>query len=180
LACEVVFLADRGCADTPLMGHLRDLGWHWRIRSKAHFWMHPTPWRPLQVGDVALQSGPRSFGHGGAMTDQHCGPVPLAVARPRGSEEYWEVIRDEAAELKPFEEYGLRVDIEEHVLEDTSHGLQLEDALLRSAAAWARWCLVLAITTLYLVSVGTAVVQQGTRRLVDPHWFRGASSWKIG
>jgi len=31
-ACEVVFLADRGFADTQLMGHLRDLGWHWRIR----------------------------------------------------------------------------------------------------------------------------------------------------
>src|SRR6266567_421335 len=29
-ACEVVFLADRGFADTQLMGHLRDLGWHWR------------------------------------------------------------------------------------------------------------------------------------------------------
>ena len=90
------------------------------------------------------------------------------------------MIRDEAAELKPFEEYGLRVDIEEHVLEDTSHGLQWEDALLRSAAAWARWCFVLAITTLYLVSVGTSVVQQGKRRLVDPHWFRGASYLKIG
>src|SRR6266850_1428442 len=112
----------------------------------------------------------------GAFLDASHALVPLAVARPRGSEEYWEVIRDEAAELKPFEEYGLRVDIEEHVLEDTSHGLQLEDALLRSAAAWARWCLVLAITTLSLVSGGTAVVQQGTRRLVDPHWFRGASS----
>jgi hypothetical protein len=32
---------------------------------------------------------------------------------------------------------------------------------------------VLAMTTLYLVSVGTSVVQQGKRRLVDPHWFRG-------
>jgi hypothetical protein len=26
------------------------------------------------------------------------------------------------------------------------------------------------------VSVGTAVVQQGKRRLVDPHWFRGLSA----
>jgi len=31
-----------------------------------------------------------------------------------------------------------------------------------------------------LVSVGTSVVQQGKRRLVDPHWFRGASYLKIG
>jgi len=179
-ACEVVFLADRGFADTQLMGHLRDLGWHWRIRIKSNFWMHPTHVRPFQVGDVELPPGHRSFWHGVAMTDKHFGPVPLAVARPRGSEEYWYVISDEAAELKTFEEYGLRFDIEENFLDDKSNGFQLEDSLIRSAAALARLCFVLAITTLYLVSVGTSVVQQGKRRLVDPHWFRGASYLKIG
>ena len=65
-------------------------------------------------------------------------------------------------------------------MEDTSHGLQVEDSLMRSAAAWERLCFVLAITTLSLVSVGTAGVQQGKRRLVDPHGFRGASYLKIG
>ena len=39
---------------------------------------------------------------------------------------------------------------------------------------------MLAMTTLYLVSVGTSVVKKGQRRLVDPHWFRGASYLKIG
>ena len=39
---------------------------------------------------------------------------------------------------------------------------------------------MLAITTLYLVSLGTSVVQRGKRRVVDPHWFRGASYLKIG
>src|SRR5437660_12863534 len=97
-----------------------------------------------------------------------------------GSEEYWYVISDEAAELKTFEEYGLRFDIEENFLDDKSNGFQLEDSLIRSAAALERLCLVLAITTLYLVSVGTSVVQQGKRRLVDPHWFRGLSSLQIG
>jgi len=39
---------------------------------------------------------------------------------------------------------------------------------------------VLAITTLDLVSHGTEVVAQGTRRWVDAHGFRGQSSLKIG
>jgi hypothetical protein len=43
-----------------------------------------------------------------------------------------------------------------------------------------RLCLVLAITTLYLVSQGTEVVKQGKRRWVDPHGFRGSSYLKIG
>jgi hypothetical protein len=57
---------------------------------------------------------------------------------------------------------------------------QLESSLIRSAKALERLCFVLALTTLYLVSVGTSVVNQGHRRLVDPHWFRGASYLKIG
>jgi hypothetical protein len=56
----------------------------------------------------------------------------------------------------------------------------LESSLIRSAKALERLCLVLAMTTLYLVSQGTAVVQRGKRRLVDPHWFRGDSYLKIG
>jgi hypothetical protein len=36
------------------------------------------------------------------------------------------------------------------------------------------------MTTLSLVSLGTAVVQQGKRRFVDPHGFRGTSYLKSG
>ena len=44
----------------------------------------------------------------------------------------------------------------------------------------SRLCLVLAVATLYLTSVGTAVIDQGQRRQVKPHWFRGSSYFKIG
>jgi hypothetical protein len=180
LACQVVFLADRGFADTQLMSHLRQLGWHFRIRIKANFWIHPSHLASFQVGDIALKPGHMCFWHGVSMTDKHFGPVHLAVARPLGSEDYWYVISDEAAELKTFEEYGLRFDIEENFLDDKSNGFQLESSLIRSAEALERLCLVLAVTTLYLVSLGTFVVKQGKRRLVDPHWFRGLSYLKIG
>ena len=79
-----------------------------------------------------------------------------------------------------MEEYGLRFDIEENFLDDKSNGFQLEASLIRSAEALERLCCVLAMTTLYLVAVGTSVVKQGKRRLVDPHWFRGSSYLKIG
>jgi len=65
-------------------------------------------------------------------------------------------------------------------LDEQSTGVQLESSLIRSSEALERWCFVLAMTTLSLVSWGTAVVQQGKRRLVDPHWFRGLSYLKIG
>ena len=92
----------------------------------------------------------------------------------------WYVLSDAPTASKTFEEYGLRFDIEENFLDDKSNGFQLESSRIRSAQALTRLCLVLAMATLYLVSQGTAVVQQGRRRLVDPHWFRGQSYLKIG
>jgi hypothetical protein len=74
----------------------------------------------------------------------------------------------------------VRFDIEENFLDDKSNGFQLESSLIRSAQALTRLCFVLAMTTLYLVAQGTEVVQQGKRRWVDPHWFRGQSYLKIG
>lgn len=179
-ACKVVFLADRGFADTQLMGHLRELGWHFRIRIKSTFWIYPSHLAPFQVGEIALKPGHLSCWQEVSITDKHFGPVHLAVARPLGSDEYWYVVSDESAELKTLEEYGLRFDIEENFLDDKSNGFQLESSLIRSAKALERLCFVLAMTTLYLVSVGTSVVKKGQRRLVDPHWFRGSSYLKIG
>ena len=37
VACRVVFLADRGFADTQLMRHLKQRGWHFRIRLRGKF-----------------------------------------------------------------------------------------------------------------------------------------------
>ena len=74
----------------------------------------------------------------------------------------------------------MRFAIEENFLDDKSNGFQLESSLIRSAPALTRLCLVLALTTLYLVTQGTEVVKQGKRRWVDPHWLRGQSYLKIG
>ena len=90
------------------------------------------------------------------------------------------MLSDEPTDVKTFEEYGLRFDIEENFLDDKSNGFQLESSLIRSAQALTRLCLVLALTTLYLVTQGVEVVKQGKRRWVDPHWFRGQSYLKIG
>jgi len=179
-SCQVVFLADRGFADTKLMGHLRRLGWYFRIRIKATFWLYRSGHADCQVGHVALAPGQARYWHRVWLTAKHFGPVHLAMARPVSSAEYWYVISDEPTDVKTLEEDGLRFDIEENFLDDKSNGFQLESSLIRSAKALERLCFVLAMSTLYLVSQGTAVVQQGKRRLVDPHWFRGDSYLKIG
>jgi hypothetical protein len=178
--CKVVFLADRGFADTELMAHLHRLGWHWRIRIKSSFWLYRCGRPRCKVERLSVARGQAAFWHRVCITEKRYGPVHLAVARHRDSHEWWYVLSDEPTDGKTFEEYGLRFDIEENFLDDKSNGFQLESSLIRSAEALTRLCFVLAITTLYLVSQGTEVVRQGKRRLVDPHWFRGQSYLKIG
>jgi hypothetical protein len=179
-SCKVVFLADRGFADTRLMGHLQRLGWHFRIRIKANFWVYRPGCDPLQVGRIGLAPGQARFWHHVWLTQKSYGPVHVAAARPLGSKESWYVVSDEPTEVETLKEYGLRFDVEENFLDDKSNGFQLESSLIRSAQALERLCFVLAMTTLYLVSVGTDVVKRGKRRFVDAHWFRGSSYLKIG
>ncbi len=178
--CKVVFLADRGFADTRLMAHLSKLGWQWRIRLKGNFTIYRRGRRPCKAGRITPAAGQAIFWHNVFLTAEQFGPVHIAIARHPQSKEFWIVVSSEPTSMITFEEYGLRFDIEENFLDDKSNGFQLEASLIRSADALNRLCFVLAITTLYLVSQGTIVVEQGKRRWVDPHWFRGSSYLKIG
>jgi hypothetical protein len=177
---KVVFLADRGFADTGVMAHLRRLGWHFRIRIKASFGVTRAGQHPGKVKDFTLAPGRALFLHHVRITADHFGPVSLALARQSGNGAYWYVVSDEPTSVQTFVEYGWRFDIEENFLDDKSNGFQLESSLVRDADALGRLCLVLAVATLYLVAQGTQVVAHHNRRWVDPHWLRGNSYLRIG
>src|SRR5499427_7654241 len=79
---KVIFLADRGFADTDLMAHLDRLGWHWRIRIKSSFWLYRRGHRRCKVERLAVAQGHASFWHQVCITEKRYGPVHLGVARP--------------------------------------------------------------------------------------------------
>ena len=177
---KVVFLADRGFADTDLLAQLRRLGWHFRIRIKATFTVLRSGQPACKVEDLALAPGRAVFLHHVAITAEHFGPVSLALGRHSKTGESWYIVSDEPTSVPTFEEYGRRFTIEENFLDDKSNGFQLESSLVRDADALTRLCLVLAVATLYLVAQGTQVVAQQKRRWVNPHWLRGNSYLRIG
>lgn len=175
----VILLADRGFADTNLMKHAKEIGWHFRIRIKSNFLVyHRGQWR--SVGEIPLQPGSAVLLNNVYLTGQEYGPVHLALCYSPDIEERWYVASDEPVSIETFREYGLRFDIEENFLDDKSNGFRLEDSKIRSAGELERLCMVIAVATLYLVSQGVDVVRRGKRRWVDPHWFRGSSYLKIG
>ncbi len=106
--------------------------------------------------------------------------LALAYVQTKDGYEKWAIISDGPVGLHAMDEYGLRFDIEEGFLDFKSAGFQLESSQLEDSESLSRLLLVLATATLYLVSTGTAVVEMGKRRWVDPHWFRGLSYLQIG
>ncbi|MCP4139430.1 MAG: transposase, partial [Chloroflexi bacterium] len=159
LGANVIFLADRGFADTELMEYLSEsLHWHWRIRIKSSFLVFKDGKKRGKTGSIWLRRGQALFLQKVQITKKKFGPVYLALAKPHGVDEDWFIVSDQPTSTKTFEEYGLRFDIEENFLDDKSNGFQLESSSLRSAKAISRLTLVLAVTTLFLVSQGTEVV----------------------
>lgn len=181
LGSNVVFLADRGFADTNLMEYLSEtLQWHWRIRIKSSFLVYRRNKRRCKISSIKLKRGQARFWHNVYITAKRFGVVHLALAKPQGTKEDWLIVSDQPTHVTTFDDYGLRFDIEENFLDDKSNGFQLESSLIRSTDALSRLCLVLAVATLFLVCQGTEVVETGKRRWVDAHWFRGNSYLKIG
>ena len=177
---KVVFLADRGFADTDLLAHLRRWGWHFRSRIQATFTVM-RPGHPTGKGEnFALAPGRALFLHNVTIPAGPFGPVSLALARHTSTGEDGDIVSEEPTTVHPFEEYGRRCDIEENCLDDKSHGFQLESSLVRAAAALTRLCFVVAVATLSLVAQGTQVVAVHKRRWGDPHWLRGTSYLRLG
>lgn len=104
LGVRVVFLADRGFADTALRAHLRRLGWPFRIRVKASFGVTRPGQRPCKIEDFTRAPGRALFLHNVALTAEHLGPVSLALARHASNGECWYVGSDEPTSVPTFVE----------------------------------------------------------------------------
>jgi hypothetical protein len=180
--CAVFLLADRGFDDNDLFCAARNLGWGFRVRLKKSLRIYRVSKPCLSVGRLMPAKGKALFLHKVWITDRRFGPVYLALAHVQthnGFEE-WAILSDDPTDLRTFDEYGLRFDLEENFLDDKSAGFQLESGEIRDADALARLGLILATATLYLVSTGTAVVMLGLRHAIDTHWQRGLSYFQIG
>lgn len=178
---KVILLADRGFIHTDAMSAVRRLGWHYRIRLKGSTWLWRSTGGWIQPNAFHLALGEVRCFHNVKLHKQHWyGPVHVIFGRNNLNGELWVVVSDEATTLQTFREYGLRFDIEELFKDEQSSGWNLQKSEIRSVCDLSRLCFILALATLYVTAQGVAVVEQGKRRWVDTHWFRGNSYFRIG
>lgn len=178
---KVILLADRGFVHTEAMSALRRLGWHYRIRLKDNTWLWRSSGGWIQPKACHLASGEvRCFHNVKLHKHQWYGPVHVIFGRNNLNGDLWVVVSDEPTTLQTFREYGLRFDIEELFKDEQSSGWNLQKSEIRSVCDLSRLCFILALATLYVTAQGVTVVEQGKRRWVDTHWFRGNSYFRIG
>ena len=176
----VVLLADRGFLPGELLRWVgRTAGWHIRVRGKRSVGLFR--WTGRGYGKLAwrLSPGEVRYYHGVYVTGARI-PVHLAVGWEKGAREPWLIVSDEPTDAETLYEYGRRFTIEEGLLDDKSNGFPWESSKRRQAEVLQRLCFVMAVATLVLVCQGVAVVASGTRRQVNPPWFRGSSYARIG
>ena len=179
---KVVLLADRGFVHTELMKALSTrYGWHYRIRLKCDSWI----WRGnkgwCQLNDYHLNRGEaRCFHHVRLHKGAYYGLVHIIIGRNNVNGEFWAIMSDEKTTLQTFEQFGLRFDIEEGFLDDQSSGWNIQQSEIRDTCALSRLWFILALATLYVTAQGVEVVESGKRQMVDTHWFRGNSYFRIG
>jgi hypothetical protein len=180
-AMVITLLADRGFVHEHLIGYLRKLQWHFRLRLKGNTLVH-LPGQPISaVRELCPPPGESRFFQEVSILGAAVGPVHLALTclldQP---DDPWFVVSDELTDARTPDEYGLRFDIEETFRDEKSGGFQLQHSRLTTPDALDRLLLCLAIATLYLTSLGTAVVQAEQWRWVDHHWGRGLSYLQLG
>lgn len=124
---QVLFLADRGFADVDLMRHLKQLGWHYRIRIKSSFIIYQGK-QGCPVSYYLHHRTQAIFLHSVCVSRKRYGLVHLALAWHSESNQRWYVVSDEPTDAHTFVEYGWRFDIEEGFLDSKSNGFQLEQS----------------------------------------------------
>jgi hypothetical protein len=177
----VVVLGDRGFRDIQLMVLLHQLHWHFRLRlaESEKIWVgHRSPQRLDTWSLVAYQP---CFLQKVRLTEKRYGPVNIALAwNGDPAHNPWYIATDQPAGLQTLTEYALRMGIDLGFLDDKSAGFQVQDTELTQPRRLDHLLLVTALCNLYLVSIGTQIVKDGNRRLVDSHWQRLLSYQQLG
>jgi hypothetical protein len=180
-AAHPILLGDRGFRDVDLMALAHHLHWGFRLRLVKSEEVELDNGTICKLGELRLAPGQVRFFQRVWLTQARYGPVNLALGWAAGANtEPWYIATDAKAGWDTLGEYGLRMDIDEGFRDDKSGGFQLEDSRLDAPAAVERLLLVLALCVVHLVALGSAVVDTGLRRCVDPHWRRGLSYLQIG
>lgn len=182
LDTTVTLVADSGFDSTDLLLWLRDRDWHFVIRQKSKATVRPQgedEWFALRT--IPLEPGEtKALGWVWLAKTTPFGPVWLVLHWKQGEDEPWLLVSDYGDTPLVLRFYRKRAWIEAMYGDFKTRGFDLEKTRLSTPDRIERLLLGIAIVYLWFIALGSWVVKNGYRRLIDRPDRRDLSYFRLG
>jgi hypothetical protein len=177
----VCLLGDAGFQSVHLLNWLGRRHWHFIIRQpgRCKVWQPRRPW--VKIGELALEEGQTRTLGWVRLTEKHnAGWFWLVMHWEKGEDEPWYLVSNRPDETQMIRSYRLRMWIEEMYGDFKGHGFDLEATHLRSAQRIHQLLLGVCIAYVWLIALGSWVIKNGCRHLIDHKSRRDKSYFRLG
>jgi hypothetical protein len=181
--CRVEIVGDCGFKSADLLRWLDKREWHFVMRQPGNTKVRlpDGQWRFLR--DFPIQTGQSHIvGTVWLAKSNPVGPVWLLLHWAKGEDEPWFLVSDRPVERAAgcISAYKRRMWIEEMFGDMKRNGFDLESTHLREAKRIERLMLGVCIAFVWLITLGSWVVKNGHRHLIDVKSRRDKSYFRLG
>ncbi len=168
-----------GCVD--VLKELKRWRWHYVLRQKASHLIKPMGQKHWQrFGEVITKPGQCVWLGKSWLTHSHPFQTNLLAYWKVGEDEPWLLATSLSTPQEALAAYRRRMWIEEMFGDLKKHGFDLERTHLRHFMRLSRLTLAAALLYVWLVALGSHVIKDGSRHLVDRADRRDLSIFRIG
>ena len=178
---EIWVVGDTEFQSVRLLRWFRRRHWHFVIRQqgKNKVCWHQQPW--IKINALNLEQGQTRVIGWVRLTRKHNhGWYWLLLHWEIGEDEPWYLVSDQSGKTELLKCYRKRMWVEEMYGDMKGHGFDLEATHLKHADRISRLFLGVCIVFVWLITLGSWVVKNGYRHLVDHKSRRDKSYFRIG
>lgn len=181
--CPVEVVADCGFKAIDLLRWLREREWHFVMRQPGDTMIRLQTGQWLFLRKLVIKPGQTNvIGWVWIAKTNPFGPVWLVLHWAKGEEDPWFLVSDCSPERPTplIRAYKQRMWMEEMFGDMKGHGFDLESTHLRDAKRIERLMLGVCIAFVWLIALGSWVVKNGHRHLIDVNSRRDKSYFRLG
>lgn len=177
----VLLVGDSEFGAIPVLQQLEQWGWYYVLRQKANNQVHldeQAAWRDF--GQLVRQPGESRWFDEVQLTLKYAHPTNLVAHWQVGEAQPWLLATNLPTRRLALRVYQRRMWVEEMFGDLKGHGFHLAKTHLQHVARLSRLTLAVVLLYLWLVSMGTRVIKNSQRHLVDRTERRDLSIFQIG
>jgi hypothetical protein len=178
---EVWLLGDCEFQHVFLLSWLERWGWHYVLRQQGKIKVWQPGQTQVRLSDLGLKEGETRYLGWVYLTEKHhYGPVSMVLHWQKNEEEPWYLATDQDATWRTIKLYKVRMWIEEMYGDMKGHGFDLEATYMQDLDRLSRLLLGVCLIYVWLIALGSWVVKNSKRHLVDRNDRRDKSYFRIG